>query len=254
MLVTAIITAGGQGIRMGEKQPKQFLPLAKKTLLAHAVTPFQNCPRIDEIILVVPEQTKSFCQLELVEKNQLTKIKKIVAGGKQRADSVYNGLLNVGRKTDYVLIHDGVRPFVKEALIARVLDAAIQHGAAVPGLEVKETIKSISVDSFVEETLERSSLIAIQTPQAYRYNLLFSAYQRFYQVGENTTDDSQFLERDGYRVKIVPGADDNLKVTIPLDLEFAEFFLQKNDLESEKYGQKNLSLRCYRFCSCSSTL
>jgi len=227
MFVTAIITAGGKGKRMGEECPKQFLPLGNKPLLTHAVASFQACPQITEIILVVPANTIITCQKEIVEDNCFSKVKKIVAGGKERTDSVYNGLLNASKDTDYILIHDGVRPFVRETLILRVLEAAIQYGSAVPGLPPKETVKTTTAEAFVLETLERSKLLSIQTPQAFRYNLLISAYERFYLSGGVLTDDSQIVEKSGYQVKVVSGQEDNLKITTPLDLALAEVFWQR---------------------------
>jgi len=224
MQVTALITASGLGQRMGGEVLKQFLPLGEMPLLVHAIAPFQVCPAVTSIILVLPPGDVPGASSGIVEAYQLSKVKKIVPGGLERADSVYQGLLAVSGTTDYVMIHDGVRPFVSQELIARCLEAAIQHGAAIPALPPKQTVKQVSADGFVLRTLERSQLQLIQTPQTFRYHLINEAYQKHYHPGIKVTDDSQLLEWSGVGVKVIGGEPRNLKVTTPEDLILAELY------------------------------
>ncbi len=226
MLVTAIITAAGKGKRMGGGTPKQFLPLGDKPLLTHTIIPFQNHQMVSEIILVAPQETIPELQRRIIKNNNFTKVKKIVAGGVERADSVYNGLLNTNKDTDYVLIHDGVRPFIDSELISRILNAARQYGCAIPGLPAEETVKTTDSQSFVGQTLDRAKIFTIQTPQAFRFDLFLSAYERSYKRGDKVTDDSQLLESGGHQVRIVTGEKRNIKITTPYDLEYAEFILR----------------------------
>lgn len=222
----AIIPAAGSGVRMGSDRAKQFLELSGIPLLAVTLKPFQNCPVVDEIILVVPLMDVDYCRKEIVERFELKKVKKIVPGGKRRQDSVRLGLNAAGENGGLVLIHDGVRPAIDEALIKRVIEAATCHRAVITALPAKETLKEINNRHEVVKTYDRKQVWLVQTPQVFRYEDIVAAHQKaFHEDGEEATDDSILIERMGIPVTVVEGSEKNIKVTTPSDLELAQFLL-----------------------------
>ena len=168
---TAIVLAGGSGSRMKSKVKKQYLLMDGKPVLYYSMAVFQDCSRIDEIILVCGKGEKEQCREEIVLPYGLTKVSHIVEGGKERYHSVYEGLKAIDA-CDYVLIHDGARPFVDEEILNRVLDELPSCRACVVGMPVKDTIKMSNDDGYVEKTLPREKLWAIQTPQSFSYTLI----------------------------------------------------------------------------------
>ena len=211
---------------MGSDRAKQFLELSGIPLLAVTLKPFQNCPEVDEIILVVPLSDVDYCRKEIVERFGLKKVKKIVPGGKQRQDSVRLGLDAAGENWGLVLIHDGVRPAVDEALIKRVIETATSHRAVITALPAKETVKEINSRHEVVKTYDRQQVWLVQTPQVFRYEDIVAAHQKSLHEGcEEATDDSVLIERLGIPVTVVEGSEKNIKVTTPYDLELARFLL-----------------------------
>jgi len=228
MKTTAIVLAAGSGKRMNSKVHKQYLLLKGKPVLYYSVKAFEDS-RIDDIILVVGAGEIDFCRKEIVEQYGFKKVRAIVEGGKERYHSVYEGLKAAG-ETDYVLIHDGARPFVSQPIIERTLEAVCEYKACVVGMPVKDTIKIVDGDTFAKETPNRSMVWMVQTPQAFSYPLIYDAYTRML-ADEDTaiTDDAMVVERmTDYKVKLIEGSYENIKITTPEDLDVAEKFFEKS--------------------------
>ena len=226
--VGAIIASAGAGARMGGAD-KLFAPLAGRPLLAWTLAAFQECPSVDRIVLVLSTANLERGQ-RLVEDEGFHKVGAVCAGGPRRQDSVRLGLEALG-PCEWVLVHDGARPLVTTALIERGLAAARETGAAVAAVPIADTVKQTGPEGTVEQTLDRSRLWAVQTPQVFRYDLLLRAH------GEVTadpsaglragfTDDAAMLEALGLPVKLYPGSPLNIKVTTVEDLRLAEALLE----------------------------
>ncbi|MBW1901493.1 MAG: 2-C-methyl-D-erythritol 4-phosphate cytidylyltransferase [Deltaproteobacteria bacterium] len=222
----AIIPAAGSGVRMGNDRAKQFLDFDGKPLLALTLKPLQQCRAIDAIIVVVPSKDVDYCRKEIVEKFQLTKVEKIVAGGIRRQDSVRLGLEAAERDYGLVLIHDGVRPVITENAIERIINAAKTHRAVITGLPARETVKEVDSSQKVASTCDRRRIWLIQTPQVFFYEDILAAHQRAFLEGwDEAPDDSVLIEKMGIPVKVIEGSEKNIKVTTPNDLELARFLL-----------------------------
>ena len=224
---TAIVLAAGQGKRMGTKVQKQYLEIDGKPVLYYSLKAFEDSNLIDEIILVVGENQKEYCEKEIVSTYEITKVKKIVQGGAERYHSVWNGLQEI--EDGYVLIHDGARPFVNEEMVQRVYDEVLLYKACVVGMPVKDTIKIADVEGYVDATPERSLLWQVQTPQVFQTSLIKEAYKKMMQSDTiKATDDAMVVEQMlGGKVKLVLGSYEKIKITTPEDLEIAEIFVKK---------------------------
>ena len=217
--ITAIIAAAGSGKRMGGGISKQYLEIDGERMLVKSLRAFCGHPYIDSVCLVVKEDDLAFCTKLWLGTQGFEKVKSLVPGGKERQDSVAGALavLAEAEKPDYVLVHDGARPFVTEAEISRLAEAAVLYGAAVPGVPVKDTVKK-AVDEFLTETPDRKTLFAIQTPQGFAFDLLKTAYEKAFAEGFYGTDDAQLVERCGGKVRLVAGEYTNRKITTKEDL------------------------------------
>jgi 2-C-methyl-D-erythritol 4-phosphate cytidylyltransferase len=220
-MVGAVIVAAGSGRRMGRPLPKQVLPLAGRPLVEHSIRAFQRCDEVDRIVLVIPSRLRAVFPLKL---GAYDKLVAMVDGGDSRQASVGKGLEALG-ESDWVLVHDAARPLVTEGLIQAVLRAAQAHGAAVPGCAARDTLKRVQEER-VTETVSRDGLVLVQTPQAFRTDVLRAAHRAAAEAGFTGTDDAQLVERIGAPVAWVQGDARNLKVTLPEDLEMAEWLLQ----------------------------
>lgn len=218
--VAAIILAGGRGTRMNMDKSKQFLSLNGKPLIYYTIKAFEQNPNVDSIILVLPKNEIDYCVKEVIQKYNL-KINDLVEGGKERQDSVYNAL-NKLQDCDVVLIHDGARPFVTTEIIDKGIEFAKLYGAAAPGVTPKDTIKVKDKDNFSISTPERSSLVAIQTPQCFRYDIIKKCHDNIKENQVQVTDDTMAVERYAHKVYIYEGEYTNIKVTTPEDLIIAE--------------------------------
>lgn len=216
-----IIVAAGKGRRMGGKVLKQYLKIGGIPVLARTLLTFQKCGNIDEIIIVTGKEEIDFCKNEIVDKFHISKAKKIIEGGSERQQSVYNGLLAVEKNIDIVLIHDGVRPFVKVEHIEKIIRETAEFGACVLGVKVKDTIKECS-DGIVFDTPKRENLWIAQTPQAFKFDIIMKAHLQAVCDGFLGTDDSVLAERIGQKVKMTEGDYDNIKITTVEDLRFGE--------------------------------
>ncbi len=222
----AIVLAAGTGKRMNTAQKKQYISLKGYPILYYSLKAFEES-QIERIVLVTGEEELSYCQNEIVKKYGFQKVTAVVAGGKERYHSVYNGLM-AAKGPDYVLIHDGARPFVTQDIIMRTLDGARAWGACVAGMPAKDTIKIADKDGFAKDTPDRSKVWVVQTPQSFSYDLILPAYQNLIEMEQNghtvtVTDDAMVLELFGCnKVKLAEGSYDNIKITTPSDLSVAE--------------------------------
>lgn len=219
--IGVIIVAAGHSQRM-EGIDKVFALIGNKPLLAWSIAPFEASPLVDEIVIAV-HRTRIQDGRRLVSDAGLQKVSQICRGGERRQDSVREALWRMG-KCDWVLVHDGARPGATAELIGQGIEAARETGVAVPGIPIRDTVKRANNAGIVEQTLERKGLYAIQTPQVFRYNILWAAHQA---EAPDVTDDAALVERLGYAVKVFPGLQQNIKVTTQEDLNAVGAFLSK---------------------------
>ena len=238
MKTTAIVLSAGRGTRMNSDVAKQYLPLKGRPVLFYCMDIFQKS-FIDEIILVCAEEDIEYCKDEIVDKYGFSKVSRIVSGGKERYNSVYNGLCAISDISEkdsgesYVFIHDGARPFVDIDMLERVLDEVKVHKACITGVPVKDTIKVSDTDGFVCDTPNRASLYQVQTPQVFEYKLIKDAYKEVLdkekelrEKGVSITDDAMIVEAvSDAKVKIVEGSYRNIKITTPEDMIVAASFI-----------------------------
>lgn len=224
MTVTAIIPAAGAGKRLKGDKKKQFIELGGMPILARTLINLSDAPQIDRIILVTPPGEADYCRREIVNKYRIKKVSDIVEGGGTRQESVANGLGCVADDTGLVLIHDGVRPFVTTTMISDVIKAAGESGAAITAIGASDTVKTVD-GGYVQNTLKRDSIIFVQTPQCFSYNILQKALKRAVDDGFAGTDEASLVERLGVKVRVVDGSKTNIKITSPEDLKLAEAIL-----------------------------
>jgi len=226
--VTAVILAAGAGRRMGSDVPKQYLPIGGAPLLAWTATAFDRSAVVDEIVLVVPKHDLQFVADAIVAAFHVRKVRRIVAGGSTRQESMEAGLAAV-KGEGVVLVHDGVRPFVSEGIIAAAAECAAMSGAALVAVPITDTVKRVNDRGEVVETIPRERLWAAQTPQAFRVSLLRRAVERAKAEGYAATDEAVLVERLGVSIPVVPGEPDNVKITTPEDHRRAEEICKRKD-------------------------
>lgn len=214
---SVIIVAGGSGSRMNMNINKQFIKINEKEVIAHTIDKFYKNEYIDEIILVVKEDEIDYFNKNIINKYGYKNIK-VALGGKERQDSVYNGLKIVDKNCDMVLVHDGARPFVSKEIIKKAVTETKK--ASVIGVRVKDTIKVVNNNEIIS-TPNRNTLWAIQTPQTFKYDLLKIAYEKAYEENFYGTDDSSLVENLGEKVNIIEGSYENIKITTKEDLNMA---------------------------------
>ncbi|MFO1489134.1 MAG: 2-C-methyl-D-erythritol 4-phosphate cytidylyltransferase [Verrucomicrobiota bacterium] len=225
-MTSAIIVAAGKGTRMGPNVDKLFLQLSGKPVVVHTWQAFDAAEGIDEIVLVVREGMQTAFE-ELARQHQMRKPFRLVPGGKERQDSVWNGLVVVSSQTELVAIQDGARPCTSEKLIAATLAAARETGAAVAAQPVTDTIKESADGRVVTRTPDRSKLWAVQTPQTFRVEIIRRALTEVRHRGLLVTDDTAACELIGQPVRLVASAEPNPKVTRPEDLPYIEMLLRR---------------------------
>lgn len=221
---TAIVLAAGQGRRMNSSVQKQYLELKGKPVLYYSLQAFQDCPWMDEIILVTGQEEITYCE-QLAAQWGFTKVCKVIPGGAQRHDSVYAGLLSC-EGTEYVFIHDAARPFLDQGILERAWEAVQECKACAVGVPAKDTIKIADPEGNIAATPERSFVWQIQTPQVFAYSLIRQAHETM-RLGDmsRVTDDAMVAECAlGCRVRLVMGDYRNIKITTPEDLVIAEAF------------------------------
>lgn len=225
-MIVALIVAAGQGTRMGSACRKQYLHLADRPILAHCLEAFTTHDLVDHIYLVVSREDVEQCRSRLLPGlkggTQIT----LVEGGAERQESVYNGLCAIAVPDCIVLIHDGVRPFVPADLITACIEGARRWKACIPGLPATETLKQVGTDNIIRRTIERRAVRLAQTPQAFELRLIKKAHEEARRLGWQVTDDASILERCGDTVHVIEGRRENIKITVPEDLAWAEHWLR----------------------------
>ena len=236
--VAVIVPAGGRGRRMGTELPKQYLPLNGRPILWHTLQRFEVSPTVHSVVLVLHPDDEAYCNQEVLKRGDFSKIRCVVPGGHERHESVGAGLHATRPEDDIIVVHDAVRPFPSEAIVGRVVEAAMLHGAAVPVVVIRDTVKQTSDDQVVA-TLPREQLRRAQTPQAFRRSLLTAAHEKW--VAERPpTDDAEMVEALGQPVHVVEGEDSNIKITSPGDLAWAEWYAMNRD--SDPVGRRRTSV------------
>ena len=236
-IFTAIIVAAGTGKRMNSSIKKQYMEISGYPVLYHTLKAFEES-NADEIVIVTGSDEIEYVTKEIVEKYSFKKVTAIVPGGKERCDSVFNGVRpRYEDVTEYVLIHDGVRPLVTVELINSCIEKVKEYDAVIPGVPEKDTVKEADSDMIVIRTPDRKKLYRIQTPQCFKKNLIQKAFEKFYSEKEANnpdsgsaaiTDDAMLVEQyTGHKVRIIEGDYKNIKITTPEDIEIAEYYLNK---------------------------
>ncbi len=225
MKVAAIVPAAGRGRRIKSRTPKPYIKISGRPILVHTLNVLSKSKYIDEIVVAVDRNKKSFAEKEIIKKYKIGKTK-VVEGGRERKDSVFNALKALGADIDYVVVHDCARPFLTDKIIKDSLDGARRFGASVVGVPVKPTLKIVTPGGRVRRTPDRRNFWEAQTPQVFRKNILEKGYRKL-RRGVNITDDSMIAESAGIRPKMVMGSYDNIKITTNEDLKLAEILLKK---------------------------
>ncbi|QPA54402.1 2-C-methyl-D-erythritol 4-phosphate cytidylyltransferase [Lysinibacillus sphaericus] len=228
MQYEVVLPAAGSGKRMGAGQNKLFLKLLKKPILIHTLEVFQQDPFCTGIWLAVKPEERIYIQ-ELLDEYRITKVKGLPNGGAERQHSVHSCMKEM-EQVDIVLVHDAARPFITHAIIANLVQSAHDFGAAIAGVRAKDTMKKVR-NGVIEETVDRDSLWMIQTPQAFRFDLIVEAEDVAEKVGFLGTDEAMLVERLGHTVHIVESSYENVKMTTQEDLLFGEAILQKRALQ-----------------------
>lgn len=227
---SAVIVAAGRGERFKSKEiPKAFFPLCGKPILSYTLAAFEKTPEIKEIIVVLSKDFMGNFWNDFLAKYPCKKVKKIVEGGKTRADSVWAGLAQV--MENIVLVHDAARPLIQSALISQIVHEALQSGGCIPGVKIKPTLKEVDSNGFIVKTHDREKLWEAQTPQGFKTDLIKQAYVSLKENRALATDEAFAAEKAGIKVKILEGDAKNIKITTREDLHLAELWLQD---ESER--------------------
>ncbi len=239
---TAILLAGGSGKRMGADKPKQFLEIAGKPLICHALSALEQSQIVDDCILVVAEKDISYMEEQILQKEHFTKVRAVTAGGRERFESVWKGLQalrEVAQKDEnppqIIFVHDGARPFLSEDILERCFQGAMEYGACVAAVPSKDTVTIADEEGFEAKTPNRRYVWNVQTPQTFRAEVLYSAFDKMaeefkkkdaFEMLSWITDDASVVEHyNGSRIRLVQGDYRNIKVTTQEDLLVMESFM-----------------------------
>ena len=218
-MTSAIIVAAGSSQRMGFDKLLEYL--GPRQVIAHALAAFEDCPDIDEIILITNDER--FKAIERIEQEEcFQKLTHIILGGAERHHSVWNGLKDLNPNSKYVAVHDGARPLITPAQITRCIEAAKIHGAAASAHPITDTVKRADDSQQVADPVDRDNLWAMETPQVFDSKLLIEAYEKVLESGSLVTDEVSAIEHIGHRIQLVPNETPNPKITFPEDLKTAE--------------------------------
>ncbi len=226
--ISAIIVAAGSSTRMGDGIDKQMVMLGAMPVLAHSLSVFERCAAVDEIV-VVTKGENIMDIAALAEEFGFQKLRTVVTGGDTRQKSVQNGVEACSKDANFYIIHDGARPFVSDEAVSAVIESALIHGAAATGVMVKDTVKRVAQDMRIEETIDRSTLYLVQTPQMFRADTYRMAIKQAQRIGLDLTDDCQLFERTGHVVYMCPGEYSNIKITTPEDIAVARAMMRWDD-------------------------
>lgn len=238
-MIIAIVVAAGKGTRMKGTVRKQYLALAGKPILNHTLTAIASCGKIDTIFLVIPGDDFTYCRQKILSGNNFSSKVKLVRGGKERQESVYNGLVSIRDKNGIIVIHDGVRPFIQTEEIEECIRGAENYGACILGVPAYETLKRVDKNGNVLKTLNRGNLRFAQTPQAFKYSVIMEAFEKAKTDCYTGTDDAALVERTGKHVKIIDGSRFNIKITTQEDLVFADALMKiRSDSKQNRFLPK----------------
>lgn len=227
MSVSVIIPAGGIGKRFGSNVPKQFVEIAGAPMLVHTLNIFNQVDEIESIVVSVHSEWYSFTK-DMLNKFGNGKVKEVVIGGLERQDSVSNAIhTKTVSESDVVMVHDAVRPFCTPKLVKRILEVVEEEGAVIPATKPTETIKEVTHKGEVIKTIDRSKLAMIQTPQAFWYDIIKTAYEKAMLANFYGPDSASLVEFIGYKVTVIEGEDSNLKITSPYDLKLGEVIFKE---------------------------
>lgn len=226
MKISAIIPAAGRGRRMGGSVSKQFLSINNKPVLIHTLERINSLKIIDEIILVLPEDKVGWGEKEVKRKYRINKVLKVIKGGKERQDSVYEGLKEVNEKSDVVVVHDGIRPFFNLKIIQDAIPFLKIFDGVIEALPIHDTVKEVSGKGIILKTLEREKLYRAQTPQIFNYSVLKKAFISAFNTKYYATDEAGLVESVGGKIKILTGSRYNIKITNPDDLLLAKVIIK----------------------------
>lgn len=221
-----VVAAAGKGSRMKSFTNKQYMLLNSRPVLSYSLDFFEKMDVVDEILVVCGADEIEYCQREIIDRFHYNKVSRLLPGGRERQDSVWTGLQELGEDTDLVAVHDGARPLLSSAVFFRLVSEAEKWGAAIPGIISKDTLKAVDRDGFVRQTLDRNAVYGIQTPQIFKFSELLTAYRQAYEDDFRGTDDASLFEHYIGRVKVVEGDYNNLKITTPEDMITAEALLK----------------------------
>ena len=234
-MIAAIITAAGKGARIKSNISKQFIHIFDKPILAHTIRSFQKSKRVNEIYVTVSENHIDFCEKEIIKKHDFSKVRELVIGGETRQDSVFNALRRIPERCRIVSVHDGVRPLISPEEIDYLINSLIRQNKKdyrVKGIIIAspayETVKKINEDGTIDYTVLRSTVCMAQTPQTFFYEDLLEAHLKANAEGYKGTDDASLVERMGWKVKVVIGKHENIKVTTPMDLFLTELIMERD--------------------------
>lgn len=234
----AIILSAGSGKRMKSDIPKQYMNLDGKPVIYYSLNAFQESD-FSSIVLVCGKDDVEYCQKQIVEKYNLSKVTAVVPGGKERYHSVYEGLKAV-QDADYVFVHDGARPVLTKDVIRRLQEAVLEEGAAIAGMPVKDTINIVGEDGYVKDTPERKYVWQVQTPQCFSFPIIYEAYCKLISDEEArvpippVTDDAMVLSySNAQKIKMVEADYRNIKITTPEDLAVARVFMSEIEREEK---------------------
>lgn len=224
--ITAIVLAAGSGRRMGGDIPKQYMELSGKPVIYYSLKVFQDSVA-DDIVLVVSDEYIEYCRKEIVERYGFSKVTDIISGGRERYDSVRNGL-EVCESADYVLIHDGARPLITGDMVKRSIATLEEETGCSVAVKAKDTIKISDENDYGVDTPDRRYVWQVQTPQSFHRRELVAAYEKLAASGDTAiTDDTMIMERyGGVKIKLIDGSYANIKITTPEDLALAEVLLE----------------------------
>ncbi len=230
----AIITAAGKGTRLKGNISKQFMNIYGKPILAHTITAFQQSSKTKKIYVSVPKDYVGFCRKNIIEKYSFDKVKKLVIGGSSRQESVYNALIEIPSSTRIVSIHDGVRPLITAEEIDMMIGTLIRENrkdsrikGVIMASSARETVKIMGRDN-ISRTISRDKVWNAQTPQVFFYDIILKAHSRAREDNFTGTDDACLVEKMDWKVSVVRGRHENIKITTPIDLFLAELVMTKN--------------------------
>ncbi len=228
--LSVLLAAAGTGSRMGSDINKQYILLKDRPVICYSLDLFESMSIVEEVVIAAHPTELEYCSNQIVSKFGYKKVTHVVAGGPTRQDSVWHGLQMIAPNKQIVAIHDGARPLMNEALFLSLVEAVQQWGAAIPGISARDSLKLVDEKGFVIRSLDRSTVMAVQTPQLFRYSELVKAYEKAWDEGFQATDDAALYERYIGRVKIVPGDYRNIKITTQEDLIIGESYLERGEM------------------------